>query len=74
MTTNTSQNKLVETLIKRQGKKRLSLRIKKIVSDAAASALLAVCAMALMTMGLKACDAEYDNHLAATKAHLEATR
>lgn len=74
MTTNTSQNKLVETLIKRQGKKRLSLRVKKIVSDAAASALLAVCAMALMAMGLKACDAEYESQINAAKAHLEATR
>ncbi|RVT36877.1 hypothetical protein ENC20_04075 [Acinetobacter indicus] len=74
MTTNTSQNKLVETLIKRQDKKRLSLRFKKILSDAAASALIAACAFGFMAMSLKACDAEYENQINATKAHLEAMR
>jgi len=74
MTTNTSQNKLVEMLIKRQDKKRLSLRFKKILSDAAASAVLAACAFGFMAMSLKACDAEYENQINATKAHLEATR
>ena len=60
-------------LIQRQNKKRLSLRFKKILSDAAASAVLATCVFGFMAMSLKACDAEYENQIKATKAHLEAT-
>lgn len=71
---NTSQNKLVETLIKRQEKKRFVSKLKSFASNAAASAVLAACAFGFMAMSLKACDAEYENQINATKAHLEATR
>lgn len=74
MKQNTSHSKLVAMLIQRQNKKRLSLRFKKFLSDAAASAVLATCVFGFMAMSLKACDAEYENQIKATKVHLEATR
>ena len=76
MTTNSnaSQNKLVETLIKRQDKKRFVSKLKSFASNAAASALIAASTFIFFGVGLKACDAEYENQINATKAHLEATR
>ena len=74
MATNTSQNKLVEALIKRQDKKRFVSKLKSFASNAAASALIAVSTFIFFGVGLKACEAEQVSQVNATKAHLEATR
>ena len=74
MTTNTSQNKLVETLIKRQDKKRFVSKLKSFASNAAASALIAASTFIFLGVGLKACEVEQVSQVNATKAHLEAMR
>lgn len=74
MTTNIPQNKLVETLIKRQDKKRFVSKLKGFASNAAASALIAVSTFIFFGVGLKACEAEQVSQVNATKAHLEAMR
>ncbi|GIT84644.1 hypothetical protein DSM16313_24260 [Acinetobacter seohaensis] len=74
MTTNTSHNKLVERLIKRQDKKRFVSKLKSFASNAAASALIAVSTFIFFGVGLKACEAEQVSQVNATKAHLEAMR
>ena len=74
MTTNTSQNKLVETLIKRQDKKRFVSKLKSFASNVAASALIAAITFIFLAVGLKACEAEQVAQVKAAKAHQEAMR
>ena len=74
MATNTSQNKLVETLIKRQDKKRFVSKLKSFASNAAASALIAASTFIFFSVGLKACEAEQVSQVKAAKAHQEAMR
>ena len=71
---NTSQNKLVETLIKRQDKKRFVSKLKGFASNAAASALIAASTFIFFGVGLKACEAEQVAQVKAAKAHQEAMR
>lgn len=71
---NTSQNKLVETLIKRQDKKRFVSKLKGFASNAAASALIAASTFIFLGVGLKACEAEQVSQVKAAKAHQEAMR
>ena len=74
MTTNTSQNKLVETLIKRKDKKRFVSKFKSFASNVAASALIAASTFIFLAVGLKACEAEQAAQVKAAKAHQEAMR
>ncbi len=74
MTTNTSQNKLVETLIKRQNKKRFVSKLKSFASNVAASALIAASTLVFFGVSLKACEAEQVSQVKAAKAHQEAMR
>lgn len=74
MTTNTSQNKLVEALIKRQRQKRFVSKLKSFASSVAASALIAASTFVFLAVGLKACEAEQVSQVKAAKAHQEAMR
>ena len=74
MVINTSQNKLVETLIKRQDKKRFVSKLKSFASNVAASALIAASTFIFLAVGLKACEAEQAAQVKAAKAHQEAMR
>lgn len=74
MTTNTSKNKLVETLIKRQDKKRFVSKLKSFASNVAASALIVASTFIFLAVGLKACEAEQVAQVKAAKAHQEAMR
>ena len=71
---NTSKNKPVETLIKRQDKKRFVSKLKSFASNAAASALIAASTFIFLGVGLKACEAEQVSQVKAAKAHQEAMR